>query len=54
MIRPKLDDIACRMTDAELRACGSYSVPRPCLCGKSHLDRATYWKHRLEAEAKRG
>lgn len=29
---------------------GEYSVPRPCPCGSSHADRATYWSHRLDAE----
>lgn len=29
---------------------GEYSAPRPCACGCSHTDRATYWQHRLAAE----
>jgi hypothetical protein len=39
-----------RSTAAESRY-GFYSVPRDCVCGEKHLDRETYWKHRIEAES---
>lgn len=27
-----------------------YSFPRECVCGEAHLDRATYWAHRVAHE----
>jgi hypothetical protein len=42
--------VVAAVSDKAASDTGSYSYPRKCVCGKTHFNRALYWKHRLAAE----